>query len=714
MIMHISKPTIIAYEDKSRLISEIRFDKENEYKVEELWLEVDHQYASYLCDERSDAFLVGMLQYAMRFGYDISCVAPVTKELLYNLENDLIPILCKTSSKKWHRPKITATTALESLENAGGVGTGMSCGIDSFHATLSHLSDVDYKPKLTHLFINDIGSFQVNYNKDASLVKEEIFARAKKVAKSLNLPLVESNTNIYQIYGIFGKIHTYSTAFTVLALQKLWKIYLFAGAGDYSSFSLFHHDKIDCAWYDLLSLNCFSTSNLRFYSEGGAQTRGEKTIDIADHPLVQKELHVCFKGIEHCGKCKKCQRTMLMLDGIGKLEAFDKIFPVEYYKENIDDYLTGLADNYVKKDVFAIETYDMFLKNEKYIEKLKSIIQVTKPNIQYFIDEMNQKTDIIGMKSTMFTNVHGLSDSKQMITAKDVLQMMVSASQYPIIQKIWGKGKCTIHVRGENKRKINIKSTWTSKLNTGLDEDWISYHILGGKTGTVKSTDPKDTKKRINNFVCIAKRVDSDLTMVGTVLNAKSRQERFDIIKCVIKASFNEKKMIENENDAAYAVATFQQKGRAQIIDDLLMANKEDQRYPPASLTKIMTSMVLLDFITDVDEEFSILESDIMRGSGSKLYPGDIITFRDALYLGLLESSNSAMEAVARVIGGRMKRSKNNNKQQLGKSATDGSKKSLIELKKEIKFLEKRIRTMRNSTSWRLTKPFRKASKMLK
>jgi len=383
MLMTISQPRIITHSDKIRLTSTIRLEKEAECELRELWFEVEQEYAEYLCDERSDAFLVGMLQYAMRFGYDIKLAAPVTAELLYNLKNHLIPTLCEASSNKWHHPQIMTDITIEPLENASGVGTGMSCGVDSFHATLTHLTNEEGQPKLTHLFINSIGSFDANYGKifkgapTKEEIKEATFLRARRIARELDLPLVESDSNIYEVYDhrFFSKIHTFSTAFSVLALQKLWRTYLFAGTWGYADFSLHRHDRKDCAWYDLLTLNCVSTRHLRFYSEGSLKSRVDKTLYIAENSIAQQELHVCIKAIENCGICMKCRRTMLTLDAIGRLGDFSNSFPVDYYRENHNDYLRWLAKKIAKKDAFSMDIYATLLEKGMHLDALQPMIR---------------------------------------------------------------------------------------------------------------------------------------------------------------------------------------------------------------------------------------------------------------------------------------------------------------------------------------------------
>lgn len=71
-----------------------------------------------------------------------------------------------------------------------------------------------------------------------------------------------------------------------------------------------------------------------------------------------------------------------------------------------------------------------------------------------------------------------------------------------------------------------------------------------------------------------------------------------------------------------------------------------------ASLTKVMTCMVMLDYVSDLDGTMTVLASDSTGGSGNNLNAGDVITYRDALYNMMLPSSNVTTTVVARTVGG--------------------------------------------------------------
>ncbi len=101
-MIKILQPKVISSDDShSRLSCDILVDN----KVRNLWFEVEKEYEPYLCYERSDAFVIGLLSWAMRLNHDIECTAPVSEELLYNLRTYLIPSLAK-HGKDLHNIKI--------------------------------------------------------------------------------------------------------------------------------------------------------------------------------------------------------------------------------------------------------------------------------------------------------------------------------------------------------------------------------------------------------------------------------------------------------------------------------------------------------------------------------------------------------------------------------------------------------------------------------
>ena len=60
-----------------------------------LYYETDKEFEKYLCYERADSFVLAVFPYALREGLDIVCEAPVTGNLLHNINVVLVPLLVK-------------------------------------------------------------------------------------------------------------------------------------------------------------------------------------------------------------------------------------------------------------------------------------------------------------------------------------------------------------------------------------------------------------------------------------------------------------------------------------------------------------------------------------------------------------------------------------------------------------------------------------------
>lgn len=71
---------------------------------------------------------------------------------------------------------------------------------------------------------------------------------------------------------------------------------------------------------------------------------------------------------------------------------------------------------------------------------------------------------------------------------------------------------------------------------------------------------------------------------------------------------------------------------------------------PIASITKLMSAMVLLDSVPNLQATISISDDDVdyLRGSRSRLHVGSVLTREDALLLSLMSSENRATHALAR------------------------------------------------------------------
>lgn len=109
---------------------------------------------------------------------------------------------------------------------------------------------------------------------------------------------------------------------------------------------------------------------------------------------------------------------------------------------------------------------------------------------------------------------------------------------------------------------------------------------------------------------------------------------------------------------AAFAVP-FGSQSVLVVEDDtgkILLEKNADRVAPIASLTKLMTAMVVLDARQDLDELIEIDRSDVdtVKYSSSRVPVGALISRRDVLQLALMSSDNRAAHALARTYPGGM------------------------------------------------------------
>jgi D-alanyl-D-alanine endopeptidase (penicillin-binding protein 7) len=92
-------------------------------------------------------------------------------------------------------------------------------------------------------------------------------------------------------------------------------------------------------------------------------------------------------------------------------------------------------------------------------------------------------------------------------------------------------------------------------------------------------------------------------------------------------------------------------------LGETLYAKQPDEVAPIASITKLMTAMVVLDAALAPEERITITrdDRDLIRYSGSRLQPGATLTRDQLLRLALMASENRAANALGRTYpGGRL------------------------------------------------------------
>jgi len=98
------------------------------------------------------------------------------------------------------------------------------------------------------------------------------------------------------------------------------------------------------------------------------------------------------------------------------------------------------------------------------------------------------------------------------------------------------------------------------------------------------------------------------------------------------------------------AVALVQDAGSGEI----LIAKNQGAVLPIASITKLMTAMVILDAGVDLEQRVVISgeDNDLVKGTRSRLRPGTVLTRDELLLLALMSSENRAAASLGRTYPG--------------------------------------------------------------
>ncbi|MBE6399887.1 MAG: hypothetical protein E7041_07085 [Lentisphaerae bacterium] len=323
----------------------------------QLWVEVREEYGKFLCTERCDAVLLGVLHYALKHGHDIEAELPVSRELYFNLTNLLIPLLCGSRIKK---PVLKMAYSAELLPNAGAVGTGVSLGVDSLYTISRHGKQSATPYPVTHLLYFNVGSHgRGNAAECTHLVHQQ---KVTEFAREYDYELVTLNSNYADVFHQhYCDMHAFAAAFAVFSLQKLWSSYLYASAG-YPEITLkFPVEKNIPAAVLMPVLNgVFATETTRFRADAEGVERFEKIRFLSRCEMAQKYLFVCVKGGSNCCRCLKCVRTILRLRLLGAIKDFSRVFPEE--KCNLFHEIYLLIRKTWRRNLFVDDIVTAFFK----------------------------------------------------------------------------------------------------------------------------------------------------------------------------------------------------------------------------------------------------------------------------------------------------------------------------------------------------------------
>ena len=334
MELKIEKPYLRQASEQTRLCAQITVHGH----TREAWFSVANEYAGYLTEDRADPFLVAFLPAAMKLGADIVCEAPLTRRLHYQITTYLIPSMAANMAS-YHPITVHAPLTDEPLPCERAVGTGWTGGVDSMYTLMTHIAPEEPGRKLTHLLVANVGTLESKHNSELLQFMAEKARRGIAAELGLSVIAVDSNIQLL-LQENYLAVAVFRLPAAVLALQKLFGVFLHSGAYEFSRFSFVEENS---AYYELLPLSCFETGCTVFYSTGSQVTRIQKLKELSDYPPALRYLQPCIQARrENCGVCGKCVRTKGALYALGTLDRFREVFDVEDFFRNLDDRIGNI------------------------------------------------------------------------------------------------------------------------------------------------------------------------------------------------------------------------------------------------------------------------------------------------------------------------------------------------------------------------------------
>lgn len=334
-----------------RLCAEIDYCNPNTMKQEKktMFFEVEKDYAGALVEERSDAFVMGLLTTAMENGMDIVFTEPMSEKLYFQITNQYIPIVAENNPNWVRAIHLNGPVTSERIENKGGVATGCSGGVDSFYTIERHLVREKLETyKLTHILFSSVGTLD-DRNERIIEYFNHTLNHMHTIASELGIKAIGVYSNIHEFYKFpykgFSMFYATTYGACAYALQKLLSVYYISAGYPISEFTL-KMDSVkeyDASVFDVFTIGCMDTESLSFYVTGIEATRAQRINYIANNPVAQKHLTTC--GIEqsgikikgkyiNCGHCRKCLPALVHLYAGNNLEKFEKIIDIEEFKQH--------------------------------------------------------------------------------------------------------------------------------------------------------------------------------------------------------------------------------------------------------------------------------------------------------------------------------------------------------------------------------------------
>lgn len=312
---------------------QIHFDARVGPKPHRLWITGMGGEAGQITPHADSALAMGLVP-AMRKGGTLRVEGDVSPRVL-RMQREFQGIQ-RAWSHEWASGKAPLSeVAVEAGERpapspSGGsrVAAFFSGGVDSWATILSEpeitdlifVKGVDILPSLSPLHIG---------------LGERVESVLREMAEELDKPLHVVEVNIREFSDPFvdwGFFFNSGLCAIALYFESLFDRVLIPTDTSYANQPPFGSSRmIDGLW---------SSEALEIVDHGGRLDRFERIRLLAENPLAQRSLRVCYMnydGTYNCGRCPKCAFTMICLEALGARERFTT-FPAQFDFSVLEDY----------------------------------------------------------------------------------------------------------------------------------------------------------------------------------------------------------------------------------------------------------------------------------------------------------------------------------------------------------------------------------------
>jgi len=305
--MKIYKPRLLIKKNQVRYYVKVKLQRANLGIPNYLWFEFSKKYLPFVSGN-SDVFLACLLPLAMFYKEDIWVSGKVSKKLLEGIKK-YQKIFSHWYPDIFYKVKIFPEQTIDIKNDATGVATAFSGGVDSSFTLFSHLSQI------THcLFVH---GFDIPFSDNRGFgVASRAYDRFLSKHK---IKLITVKTNIREITRPVNWNFSHGCALigTALLFQKVFSLfYVPSSDTDGSLIPWGSHPKTD---------PLLSTESTKIAHHGLGLTRFDKLEKILDWAELYPLLRVCWvkhSGLKNCCMCHRCIQTMVMLSVLGKLQNF--------------------------------------------------------------------------------------------------------------------------------------------------------------------------------------------------------------------------------------------------------------------------------------------------------------------------------------------------------------------------------------------------------